>query len=50
MYLLDTNILLEILLDQTNNEKCKQFITANEGSLNISDFSLFSLAIVLFRA
>jgi len=50
MYLLDTNILLEILLDQTNKEQCKQFIIANEGSLNISDFSLFSIAIVLFKA
>ncbi len=49
MYLLDTNILLEILLDQEKKEVCKQFIVENADNLNISDFSLFSIAIVLFK-
>jgi len=49
MYLLDTNIFLEILLDQEKKEVCKQFIIDNSDKLNISDFSLFSIAIVLFK-
>jgi uncharacterized protein len=49
MYLLDTNIFLEILLDQKKKKICKQFIIENSGRLNISDFSLFSIAIVLFK-
>ncbi len=49
MYLLDTNIFLEILLAQDKNEHCKKFIADNTGNLNISDFSLYSIGIVLFR-
>ena len=50
MYLLDTNIFLEILLERAKKEQCKSFIVDNSDNLHISDFSLFSLAIVLFKA
>ena len=39
MYLLDTNIFLEILLKQDKSDKCKAFLNDNIGLLNISDFS-----------
>ncbi len=31
MYLLDTNIFLEILLDQGKSRECKSFLLANEN-------------------
>jgi predicted nucleic acid-binding protein len=49
MYLIDTNIFLEILLKQKRKEKCKKFLNANIGQLHISDFSLHSLGVILFR-
>lgn len=49
MYLLDTNIFLEILLTQQKNETCKNFLNANTGNLYISDFSLHSIGVILFR-
>lgn len=49
MYLLDTNIFLEILLKQDKSEKCKTFLNDNIGLLNISDFSLHSIGVILFR-
>jgi len=49
MYLLDTNIFLEILLGQDNKEKCKQFLISNQNSISISDFSLHSIGVILFR-
>lgn len=47
-YLLDTNIFLEILLDQDKSEECKKLIEKmleKRISLYISDFSFFSIAI-----
>lgn len=49
MYLLDTNIFLEILLQQEKSEECKKFINKNSGELCISDFSLHSIGVILFR-
>jgi len=49
MYLLDTNIFLEILLNQEQKLACKEFINNNPDNLNISDFSLHSIGVILFR-
>ncbi len=49
MYLIDTNIFLEILLLQEKKETCKNFLDANIGSISISDFSLHSIGVILFR-
>ncbi len=49
MYLIDTNIFLEVLLAQNKQETCKQFLDANVGRLYISDFSLHSIGVILFR-
>jgi predicted nucleic acid-binding protein len=48
-YLIDTNIFLEILLEQEKKEKCKSFLVKNFGELVFSDFSLHSVGIILFR-
>lgn len=49
MYLLDTNVFLEVLLTQERREICKNFLDANIGNLCISDISLHSIGIILFR-
>ncbi len=49
MYLLDTNIFLEILLGQEKKDECKKFLIANEDNIFISDFSLHSIGVILFR-
>ncbi|MFC1617415.1 type II toxin-antitoxin system VapC family toxin [Candidatus Margulisiibacteriota bacterium] len=49
MYLIDTNIFLEILLNQEKKEKCKKFLKENSEELYISDFSLHSIGVILFR-
>lgn len=49
MYLVDTNIFLEILLGQKKKIACKDFLEEHIGSLNISDFSLHSVGVILFR-
>ena len=48
--LLDTNILLEVLLAQAKAEEAKKFL-ANpaDHDLFLSDFSLHSIGVVLFR-
>lgn len=48
-YLLDTNIFLEILLNQERAGECKKFITDNENVICISDFALHSIGVILFR-
>ncbi|MDP2276654.1 MAG: PIN domain-containing protein [Nitrospirota bacterium] len=48
-YLIDTNIFLEILLAQKKRERCKAFLTENRETLYISDFSLHSIGVILFR-
>jgi predicted nucleic acid-binding protein len=49
MYLVDTNIFLEVLLTQERLEVCKEFLEKNIGNLSISDFSLHSIGVILFR-
>ncbi len=49
MYLLDTNILLEILLQQENSNECEKFMNNNLGALAISDFTLHSIGVILLR-
>ncbi|MBN1999228.1 type II toxin-antitoxin system VapC family toxin [candidate division KSB1 bacterium] len=48
MVLVDTNIFLEILLNQEKREKCKNYLSENE-KLSISDFSLHSIGVILYR-
>lgn len=47
--LVDTNIFLEILLQQERSLLCKRFLTNNIDSICISDFSLHSIGVVTFR-
>ena len=49
MFLVDTNIFLEILLKRDRKEDCKKFLDNNIGNLNITDFSLHSIGVILFR-
>jgi len=49
MYLIDTNIFLEILLSQEKGEKCKKFLEETENDIYISDFSLHSIGVILFK-
>lgn len=49
MYLLDTNIFLEILLNQEKSPECKKFLLSNENRIYISDFSLHSIGVILIR-
>lgn len=49
MYLFDTNIFLEILLKQEKSELCKSILMNNIGSINLSDFTLHSIGVILFR-
>ena len=49
MFLVDTNIFLEILLKQDKRKKCRKFLDDNIGSLHVTDFSLHSIGIILFR-
>jgi len=48
-YLIDTNVFLEILLDQEKKEICKFYLKSKFGNLAISDFSLHSIGVILFR-
>ncbi len=49
MFLVDTNIFLEILLAQNKKEDCKKFLNSNIKHLYMSDFSLHSIGVILFR-
>jgi len=49
MFLVDTNIFLEILLAQDKSKACKNFLEEKRGELSISDFSLHSIGVILFR-
>jgi predicted nucleic acid-binding protein len=49
MYLIDTNIFLEILLSQKQKDICKDFLLSNIEHIYISDFSLHSIGVILFR-
>jgi predicted nucleic acid-binding protein len=49
MSLVDTNIFLEILLGQDKKKDCKSFLDNNIGNLSMTDFSLHSIGVILFR-
>lgn len=50
MYLIDSNIFLEILLDQERAGKVKEFLQLKSiQELNTTDFSLYSICIVLSK-
>jgi predicted nucleic acid-binding protein len=49
MYLFDTNIFLEILLSQEKSADCKKVLVDNVDCIFISDFSLHSIGVILFR-
>ena len=50
MYLLDTNIVLELLLDQENADEVEHLLRSSPpGTLHLSEFSLYSLGVVLMR-
>jgi predicted nucleic acid-binding protein len=48
-YLVDTNIFLEILLSQAGCKKCEAFLQGEKGAAWISDFTLHSIGVLLFR-
>jgi len=48
-YLFDTNIFLEIFLNQAKKEKAKKLISDNINELFISDFSLHSIGVILIN-
>ena len=50
MYLLDTNIFLELFLDQDKADDVERFLrTVPKERFYISEFSLYSVGIILFR-
>ena len=49
MFLADTNIFLEVLLAGNKGDACKAFLAQNYGKIHISDFSLHSIGVILFR-
>jgi hypothetical protein len=50
VFLVDTNVFLEVLLEQQRAEEARQFLlNAPVDSLIISDFSLYSIGIILVR-
>jgi predicted nucleic acid-binding protein len=48
-YLVDTNVFLEILLNQAGRKKCEAFLQNEKGAAWISDFTLHSIGVLLFR-
>ena len=49
MYLIDTNIFLEVLLSQERMDICKKILDSNIGNKYLSDFSLHSIGAILFK-
>ena len=50
MFLVDTNVFLEVFWEQQRAEESRQFLlNAPADSLYISDFSLYSIGIILVR-
>jgi predicted nucleic acid-binding protein len=47
--LIDTNVFLEGLLTQSSAALCRKFLDSHAGSVCMSDFSLHSIGIMLFR-
>jgi predicted nucleic acid-binding protein len=50
MYLIDTNIWLELLLEQERSKECKIFFEKIDSKLLfISEFSLYFIGVILFK-
>ena len=50
MFLVDTNVWLELLLEQQRAREVRQFLAGHEGiELAITEFSLYSIGIILTR-
>ncbi len=50
MYLVDTNIWLEVLLEQDKENEAHEFLSKHESSsLCITDFSVFSIGVIFSR-
>jgi predicted nucleic acid-binding protein len=50
MYLIDTNIWLELLLEQERSKECRIFFEKIDSKLLfISEFSLYSMGVILFK-
>jgi predicted nucleic acid-binding protein len=48
-YLFDTNIFLEVLLGQEKNESCKSLLSDYQGTILLSEFSVHSIGVILFK-
>ena len=48
-FLFDTNIFLEVLLGQEKQEFCKQILIDFNGTIFISEFSVHSIGVILFK-
>ena len=48
-FLFDTNVFLEILLDQEKKEVCKKLLNDNIENIYLSDFSLHSIGVILLK-
>jgi len=50
MYLVDTNVWLELLLEQEKETEVRQFFQSVEARLlSITDFSLYSIGVILTK-
>ncbi|WP_456368819.1 PIN domain-containing protein [Thermococcus sp.] len=51
MFLVDTNVFLEVLLEQENSKTAEEFLLKTPPELvHISDFTLYSIGIIMTRA
>lgn len=51
MFLVDTNVFLEVLLEQENSKTAEGFLLKTPPELvHISDFTLYSIGIIMTRA
>jgi uncharacterized protein len=48
-FLFDTNIFLEVLLGQEKKETCKKLLTEFKGTIFLSEFSVHSIGVILFK-
>ena len=48
-FLFDTNIFLEVLLGQEKKESCKKLLVDFKGTIFISEFSIHSIGVILFK-
>ncbi len=51
MFLVDTNVFLEVLLEQENSKTAEEFLLKTPPELiHVSDFTLYSIGIIMTRA